>query len=92
MRWAAVADSAIAVYERFIQTPYFNRIDETDPLGLAGAHKRLGELYEATGDRQKAASHYQQFLMLWKNADQALQPQVADVKRRLERLSDSEKP
>ena len=89
---AAMADSAIAAYERFIKTPYFNRIEETDPLGLAGAHKRLGELYEAKGDRQRAVSHFQQFLTLWKSADPALQPRVAEVKRRLERLSDSEKP
>jgi tetratricopeptide (TPR) repeat protein len=89
---AGMADSAIAAYERFIKTPYFNRIEETDPFGLAGAHKRLGELYEAKGDRQGAVSHFQQFLTSWKNADPALQPRVAEVKRRLERMADGEKP
>ena len=89
---AGMADSAIAAYERFVETPYFNRIEETDPLGLAGAYKRLGELYEAKGDRRRAASRYQQFITLWKDADPGLQPRVAEVKRRLARLSDSEKP
>ena len=89
---AGMADSAIAAYERFVEEPYFDRISETDPLGLAGAHKRLGELYEAKGDRRRAASHYQQFVTLWKDADPGLQPRVAEVKRRLDRLSEIEKP
>jgi len=44
------ADSAITQYELFLATPYYNRLLETDPLGLALAHERLGELYEARGD------------------------------------------
>jgi hypothetical protein len=51
-------------------------------------HKRLGELYEAAGDRQRAASHYSAFIELWKTADPELQPRVQDVKRRLARLTD----
>src|SRR5207244_2955723 len=51
---ANMADSAITAYERFIVTPYYLRLSETDPLGLAAAHKRLGELYEAKGDVGRA--------------------------------------
>ena len=57
-----------------------------DAQFLAGTHKRLGELYEATGDREKALSHYVQFVELWKNADPELQGKVAQVRQRLARL------
>jgi tRNA A-37 threonylcarbamoyl transferase component Bud32/tetratricopeptide (TPR) repeat protein len=88
---ANMTDSTIAVYERFINTPYYERLLETDPLGLAGAHKRLGELYEAKGDATRAIAHDQKFVELWRNADADLQPNVAEVKRRLARLMASEK-
>jgi hypothetical protein len=61
-----------------------------DAVVLAGIHKRLGELYEAKGENQKAASHYLAFIELWKNADPALQPKVAEVRQRLARLSNTE--
>ena len=51
----------------------------------------LGELYEAKGERQKALSHYSRFVELWKNADAEFQPRVAEVKRRIARLGDTEK-
>ena len=87
---AGNADSAMAVFERFINFPGIGRpID--DGLFLAGSHKRLGELYEAKGDRQRAASHYTTFVELWKKADPELQPQVNEVRKRLARLADVEK-
>jgi hypothetical protein len=49
-------------------------------------YKRLGELYDARGDTQRAASHYMAFINLWKNADPELQPRVKDTKDRLARL------
>jgi tetratricopeptide (TPR) repeat protein len=87
---AGNADSAIAVFERYIDFPGMGKnID--DGLYLAGSHKRLGELYEAKGDRQRAARHYTTFVELWKKADPELQPQVNEVRKRLARLSDVEK-
>jgi hypothetical protein len=56
---------------------------------LAGIHKRLGELYESR-DPKKAAAHYSAFVALWKDADPELQPKVAEVRRRLDRLRASE--
>ena len=88
---AGDADSAIAVFTRFVETPYLQRGDP-DAQNLAGTYKRLGELYEAKGDKQKAASYYTKFVELWKNADPELQPKVAEVKKRLARLGDIEKP
>jgi tetratricopeptide (TPR) repeat protein/tRNA A-37 threonylcarbamoyl transferase component Bud32 len=80
-------DSAIVMYERFVTTPYVSRVYE-DESYLAGTLKRLGELYEAKGDRAKAVSYYSRFVDLWKSADPELQPFVADVKKRITRLSE----
>jgi tetratricopeptide (TPR) repeat protein len=85
---AGNADSAIAVFNRYVDAP--SRNPPADALHLAGSYKRLGELWEAKGDRQKAASNYTRFVELWKNADPELQPKVAEVKKRLARLSDVE--
>jgi len=78
-------DSAIAELEAAVSEPYFDRLD-SDPVILAGSHKRLGELYDAKGDRERAISHLSKFIELWKNADPDLQPAVADAKRRLAKL------
>jgi eukaryotic-like serine/threonine-protein kinase len=82
------ADSAIAVFERYVTVPTVLRA--TDAYNLAGAHKRLGELYEAKGERQKAVSHYMIFLDLWKTADPELQPKQAEVRARVARIRDTE--
>ena len=58
-----------------------------DAYELAPALKRSGELYEARGDRAKAADRYRRFVDLWKNADPELQPGVREVRARLARLS-----
>ncbi len=84
------SDSTLAILDRYL-TNRPNSTPDADALYLAGSHKRLGELYEAKGDRQKAAGHYAKFVELWKNADPELQPKVAEVKKRLARLSDTEK-
>ena len=53
---ASQPDSAIAEFEAYIATRYDGRFDD-DQFALAGTHKRLGELYDAKGDREKAISH-----------------------------------
>ena len=89
---ANMPDSAIASYERYIATPYAWRMfAEFDPALLAGMYERLGELYEAKGDRSRAAPHYAQFIALWKDADPVLQPRVAEARRRLARLREVER-
>jgi tetratricopeptide (TPR) repeat protein len=79
-------DSAIVVYERYLNTPYLERTG-TDAAFLPAVHKRLGELYEAKGQREKALSHYRTFLDLWKDADPELQPKVTDAKQRVAALT-----
>jgi len=89
---ANMVDSTIAIYERYLAEP-----DILGPFPLLGAtytagiHKRLGELYEAKGDREKALSHDLAFVALWKDADPELQPKVAEVRARAARLKDSER-
>ena len=42
---------------------------EADAVDLAPTYRRLGELYEARGDRTNAMVYYNKFVDLWKNAD-----------------------
>jgi eukaryotic-like serine/threonine-protein kinase len=83
-------DSAIAAFTKYVNSTSIIQRFGQDRFFLAGSYKRLGELWEAKGDRAKASHYYAKFLELWKNADPALQPQVTDVRRRLARLSDVE--
>ena len=50
-------------------------------------YRRVGELYDARGDRQKALEYYGKFVELWKNADPELQPAVKEAKGRMARLA-----
>lgn len=88
---AGMRDSAVAAFTRFVATPNVGRWGSDAQL-LAGTYKRLGELYEEKGDPAKAAENYRAFIELWKNADPELQPRVADVRRRLAKLTAVEKP
>ena len=102
---ANMSDSTIATIERYFASPELTRGGITilnlrvassspylqhDPVLYAPLAKRLGELYEARGDRAKAAAYYLKFVTLWKNADPELQPRVAEVRQRLARLRDVE--
>jgi tetratricopeptide (TPR) repeat protein len=88
------ADSAIAVYERYVTTPSVFRLTDDaeqgpfsdDATQLAPALKRLGELYEQRGNRAKARNYYLRFVQLWKNADAGLQPTVLEVSQLLRQL------
>jgi tetratricopeptide (TPR) repeat protein len=83
---AGATDSALALYERGFATPALFRV-YYDAYELAPALKRSGELFEAKGDRAKAAERYRRFVDLWKDADPELQPGVREVRTRLARLS-----
>jgi eukaryotic-like serine/threonine-protein kinase len=83
---AGKPDSAIVMFNKYL-AGYFVGRQGADAFYLAGAHKRLGELYEAKGDRQQAISHYTKFVELWKDADPQLQPKVTEVKAKIARLS-----
>jgi tetratricopeptide (TPR) repeat protein len=86
---AEMHDSTIAVYEHYVTTPDAYRVF-ADAADLARILRRLGELHEARGNRAQAATYYQRFVDLWKDADPALQPRVAEIRQRLARLRDVE--
>ena len=79
-------DSARAYYEEYLKGEDGFRIRQ-DLDHLAATYQRLGELYEAKGDRANARENYEKLLDLWKTADPELQPIVTDTKERVARLS-----
>lgn len=88
---AGERDSAIAIYTRYVDAPAVSNRVQLDQFLLGPSLKRLGELLEEKGDRERAAHYYEAFVELWKNADAVLQPQVRDVRDRLARLGAPEK-
>jgi tetratricopeptide (TPR) repeat protein len=80
-------DSAIAYFEAVAATPTLDATRFAEHYALAPSLKRLGELYEARGDRRKAAEHYGRFVELWRNADPELQSVVRDIRARLAQLA-----
>jgi tetratricopeptide (TPR) repeat protein len=87
---AGMADSAIVAFERYLETPQLHRLWQ-DRIYAARILQRLGELYEAKGNRTKAIEYYERFAALWRNADPELQPQVAAVRRRIDSLRAGER-
>jgi DNA-binding SARP family transcriptional activator/tetratricopeptide (TPR) repeat protein len=82
---AGMADSAIATFERYLETPHPDRVG-VDAIYVPRILRRLGALHEAKGNREKAIDYYSRFVELWKNADPELQPRVVEARRRLARL------
>ena len=83
---AGQADSAIAVYERYVSTPWLYRIRQ-DSQWLAFTYERLGDLCEQRGDTTNAIRYYAKLIDLWKTADPVLQPHVEAARRAIEALS-----
>jgi tetratricopeptide (TPR) repeat protein len=82
---AGDADSAVAYFQRYLETPG-NRTG-TDTDWLARTYRRLGQLHEAKGDRAKAVEYYGRFVDLWRNADPELQPLVSLARERMASLA-----
>ncbi|MGH7582328.1 MAG: tetratricopeptide repeat protein, partial [Gemmatimonadales bacterium] len=78
------ADSARKYLTQFVDMPGGLNFD---PVFLAPALYRVGELYENAGDTRHALEYYGRFVDLWKNADPELQPRVADAKARIAQLN-----
>jgi TolB-like protein len=79
-----MADSVIANHERFLElrdpSPF------NDAIWRAKILSRLGELHEGKGNTAKAIEYYAELVDLWRNADPALQPRVAEIRQRISRL------
>jgi serine/threonine-protein kinase len=79
------SDSAIAVYERYLDAPdvfdEFAGIDTgTMAIELAGIYRRLGELYRQRGESGKAKAYFARFVELWKDCDPRLRPHVIQAR------------
>jgi tetratricopeptide (TPR) repeat protein len=81
---AGRSDSAVVYYEKFVTTPDAFPLEDGRARGRV--LRRLGELYEAAGKPRQAMVSYERFVDLWAQADPVLQPQVAEARKRLERL------
>jgi tetratricopeptide (TPR) repeat protein len=79
------ADSALAAYERYVTTPYYDRLFQ-DQYFLGPIHERLGQLYDDLGDQENALRNYSRFVELWREADPELQPRVRAAQARLEEI------
>jgi tetratricopeptide (TPR) repeat protein len=76
------AAGAIVAYERYLSIPWFFRY-EVDAHELAPALERVAELYDARGDRSRAAEARTRLLALWRRADAELQPVLGDIRTRV---------
>jgi tetratricopeptide (TPR) repeat protein len=85
---AVQTDSVIAIYQRYVDSPWLFRLASTDWWALAAAYERLGGLYELKGETEEALFFYNRFVGLWENADPELQPRVDAARRAIERLSE----
>jgi tetratricopeptide (TPR) repeat protein len=90
----AQPDSALAMYERYLTTPYHSRVIGLDsPFAGGGAfwlpvvYERLGALYEQRGDTANAILNYGKLVDLWRDADPELQPRVEAAGRAIQTLT-----
>jgi tetratricopeptide (TPR) repeat protein len=84
-------DLALATFEAYVAATWPWRMGDIDYMYLADAYKRLGELYEAKGNREKAIEYHRRFIQLWKDADPELRPKVDMARQRLARLELTER-
>ena len=85
---AGQPDSAIAVYQRYLRTPWMDRWS-SDGEFTGHALLRIAELSDQRGDVQGAAAAYRRFVELWRRADAELQPLVTRAEGRLAALDDA---
>jgi tetratricopeptide (TPR) repeat protein len=88
-------DPAIVYHERFVAAQdgfaatllILDDVAADAALVIGPCYRRLGDLHQQRGDREKAVEYYTRFVELWKDADPELQPQVRDVRSRLVTLA-----
>jgi tetratricopeptide (TPR) repeat protein len=86
---AQMPDSALAAYHRYLDAPNWGRLSVSGSLDryyLARTYERLGQLHEARGELDEAATYHALFVDLWADADPDLQPRVQAAREALERI------
>ena len=84
---AGESDSALARYAVSVTLPEYRTNSGDDSWTLGNTYRKLGEMYEARGDRAKALEYYGDFVQLWRDADAVLQPQVKEARARMAALA-----
>jgi eukaryotic-like serine/threonine-protein kinase len=79
-------ETAIAVFERYRDLKHSRRLHRI-PAYLGPVLLRLGDLYEETGDTDRAVEAYVGLVELWRDADPVLRPQVDHARHRIAALT-----
>lgn len=80
---AGRADSAVAVYERYLGTPEPFRLASGDAIHRGSILERLARLHAQLGDSAAAERYFLEFTTLWNEADESLLPRVRAAQARL---------
>ena len=80
-------DSAIVLFERALATSSLFGGAGYEATWYTEALSTLGELYEARGDRAKAAEYYRRYIAVFKEPDPPIAAHVAEIRERLARLT-----
>jgi tetratricopeptide (TPR) repeat protein/tRNA A-37 threonylcarbamoyl transferase component Bud32 len=82
---AGQLDSAVAVYERYLSTPWLFRANQ-DNVNLVPVLRRVAAVHEQLGNRDKTIENLNRIIELWKGADPELQPIVEEARTRIAEL------
>jgi tetratricopeptide (TPR) repeat protein len=84
---AGMADSAVVVYEAYRATSWGRRARQGPDRSLdGGLTEAMAKIYDAKGNRARAAELYRDFIEMWKDADPEVQPRVQAARVRLREL------
>jgi len=83
----AQPDSAIVLFEQALATSSAYGGNLYEPGWYAQSLLMLGDLYEARGDRAKAAEYYRRYIDVFKDPDPPIARQVAAVREKLARVT-----
>jgi eukaryotic-like serine/threonine-protein kinase len=87
---AAMPDSALAYYERYLETPML--LGPVDVRWRTRAMLRAAELHEAAGNAERARLYYGRLLDMWTDAEPSMHPRVQAVRVSLARLMEERQP
>lgn len=73
---------AIPLYNSFAEYSFY------DLIFLSPSQRRLGQIYEQTGQPELAIEHYRRFTELWRECEPEFRPQLEEVQNRLTALKE----
>lgn len=73
---------AIPLYNSFAEYSFY------DLIFLSPSQRRLGQIYEQTGQPELAIEHYRRFTELWRECEPEFRPQLEEVQNRLAALKE----